>query len=265
MAASVRLEDFTFSDPRVKRLGRLIGSDVFGALGRLAFVWRYCCEMQVYAVGATTLADLTDCDDFGAHLVAAGLAEEVGDLLRVKGLEGRIEWLTEKREAAKRGGAATKAKWEANRRPSGLAVACQQAGHVPGPAFAFASVVEEKNKGMAPTPAERRPRKQHPDFRRFTDAFGELFAEANGGAKPTWETDAKRQAADRILKACGLEEGVRRAQGAFRSPPSWPPPPYDILAFAQHFDKFIQPARAGPVGPVRVDGSEVYAGGEVKI
>lgn len=106
MAASVRIDDGAFMDPRVKRLGRLLGTSVFDALGRLAFVWRYCTERQLYAVGDVTLADLTDCEDFGAHLIAAELGERAGDLVRIRGLEGRIEWLGERRAAARKGGRA---------------------------------------------------------------------------------------------------------------------------------------------------------------
>lgn len=94
--------------------------------------------------------------------------------------------------------------------------------------------------------------------------FDRLYAEAHGGARPTW--DAKRGAqVAKLLKAHGLEECSKRAANMFRSPPPWPPPPHDLGTLVQHFDRFAQPHRADArVGHFRVTGDEVYAGREVE-
>lgn len=109
------------------------------------------------------------------------------------------------------------------------------------------SPARESSSIPSPEPDDDPKRKRHPDFRRFTDAFNALFGEANDGAKPDWPV-AKRQAVDRLLKAHGLDECVRRATNMFHDPPPWPPPPYDIASLTAQFDRFAQPhsARASP-------------------
>ncbi|HYE98509.1 MAG TPA: hypothetical protein VEJ18_06330, partial [Planctomycetota bacterium] len=123
------MEDESFRDPRIKRLARKLGTSYFDALGRMAFVWHYCTDKQVYAVGDGTLADLTDREDFAELMISADLGEREGTLVRVKGTEGRIEWLGERRAAAAKGGEANRkriaAKKGAKGEPNGSQVASQ--------------------------------------------------------------------------------------------------------------------------------------------
>lgn len=86
------------------------------------------------------------------------------------------------------------------------------------------------------------------DHATFIAAFDRLYAEANGGARPTWGAKPGALVA-RLLKAHGLAECVRRAEVMFRAPPEWPPPPHDLSTLSQHFDRFtgtVAPARPRP-------------------
>jgi hypothetical protein len=101
------------------------------------------------------------------------------------------------------------------------------------------------------------------DHHAFIAAFDEVFAEANGGAKPSWPPK-RHPKVKALLQAHGLEECVRRAGNMYRAPPPWPDGSHDFDTLVTHFDKFAQPfKRAG--GHFKVTGDEVYAGGEVEI
>lgn len=85
----------------------------------------------------------------------------------------------------------------------------------------------------------------HP-HRVVTDAFTELYREANGGADPTWDGKAHGQVKS-LLKKHPAAEVVRRAEIMFRERRRWPKPPYDLGTLVAHFDKF---AVAGGTGGV---------------
>lgn len=46
-----------------------------------------------------------------------------------------------------------------------------------------------------------------------------------------------------LVKAHGLHEIVRRVSVLERTPPSFPPAPWDMPTFAQHFDRIAQGSR----------------------
>lgn len=107
MAASVRIEDEAFNDPRIELLGSLSGYNRFEALGRLAHLWRACTQRETYIIDDIWVISCLG-DKGPEALVKAGLAERVADGLRVKGTEGRIEWLKKLRTNSKKGGEARK-------------------------------------------------------------------------------------------------------------------------------------------------------------
>jgi hypothetical protein len=118
-------------------------------------------------------------------------------------------------------------------------------------------------EGTSPGKPARKKRPPSGDHQTLVAEFDGLYAEANGGARPTW--GAKQGAlVAKLLKAHGLEECRRRAANMFRAPPPWPPPPHDIGTLSQHFDRFAQPHKAAG-GHFKVTGEEQYAGGEVEI
>lgn len=127
MAASVRIEDEAFADARIEMLGTLAGFNRYEALGRMAHLWRVCTLRETYTLDPVWI-DACLGPKGHEHLVAAGLGERVDGGIRIRGTSGRIEWLGQRRQAARKGGAATKSRKAAGPGPEG-----GQAGAKPEP------------------------------------------------------------------------------------------------------------------------------------
>lgn len=70
-------------------------------------IWIHCTDRETYFLSADIIDALTDHEGFAEKMAKAGLAEMQADgTYRIRGTEGRIEWLAEKRDAAKKGGEA---------------------------------------------------------------------------------------------------------------------------------------------------------------
>lgn len=93
--ARLTVEQSALVDRRFTTLGRLTGENRWAALGRMLLIWNECQERQVHHLTRDEIADIhPDREDFAEALVLADLAERCGDgRLRIKGLQGRIEWL----------------------------------------------------------------------------------------------------------------------------------------------------------------------------
>lgn len=107
MAVSVRIEDEAFGDLRFRRLGVLLGSNEFDALGRMAWLWRQATQQATYILSEDEVALIVDPN----LVVQSKLGERVDGGIRIKGAKGRIEWLHKLRSNSKLGGAKTKDKW----------------------------------------------------------------------------------------------------------------------------------------------------------
>lgn len=106
MAVSVRIEDEAFSDIRVRLLAQLAGyANEFEALGRLSHLWRACTQLGRHDLPDGMVSLVMGPGGVDA-LIGSELGERVGDLVRIKGTRGRIEWLAEKRETSAAGGRA---------------------------------------------------------------------------------------------------------------------------------------------------------------
>lgn len=106
MAASVRIEQKVFTDPRFAILGKLMGVSRFDAIGRMASVYSHCTEIGAHSLSGSVIDVVADFDGF-ADLISrpdVNLAEIAGNSLRIKGTEGRVEWLEACRENGKKGG-----------------------------------------------------------------------------------------------------------------------------------------------------------------
>lgn len=274
MAASVRIDDSAFTDPRIKRLGRLLGTGQYDALGRMAHVWRYCADRQVYAVSAMALADLTDRDDFADHLLTSDLGEPDGDLIRIRGLEGRIEWLADMRAKAVAGGRARakKAVRDSNGRllssqspagsPAGYPAGSQPAAGGAGPASqpkpslssssssSFKKELREAPTGPAPTLELALSPVEPPEPSPVTlirDRYTELYRQ-QAGSNPGW--GAKEAAnAKKLVGRAGAAETLRRLGRMYRAPPAWMTPPFTFGAFVAAFDALAETRAVEPRGP----------------
>lgn len=105
MAASVRVDDEAFSDGRIDLLGELAGYNRFEALGRLAHLWRTCTDRETHVLSETMVIAYLG-PKGPAALLGAELGERVDGGIRIRGTEGRIEWIGELRGARQRAGQA---------------------------------------------------------------------------------------------------------------------------------------------------------------
>lgn len=124
MSAPVRIEAEAWTDLRFATLARILGlADADHALIRTARIWswqaeHYTPEAPTYVVDLDTIESALGTGG-AAALVRARLAEEVPDGYRIRGALGRIEWLYQKRQAARAGGEATRRKHGHKDRPHG--------------------------------------------------------------------------------------------------------------------------------------------------
>jgi len=276
--ARINVDQQALTDARFARLAELRGwADADHARGKMLRIWNECIhrgpELEVWLIdhhlGAGGAGDLLDAQL--ATLVR--LAGEVagvpagGTLVRIKGTDGRTDYLEKVR---KRTQVAGKARAATAQRVAGRFASNgheQDAGggvtsKTSAPAPAPDPAPEEKNSGAPAEPPPtfaltgERPKPKapkHPQLDPTTDhsraiaAFDVAYSKAYG-AKPTW--DGKSGALiSKLLKAHGLAEVLRRIDVLFTSPPAWLTPPFDVATLAQHFDKLVVTAPAAPSKP----------------
>jgi hypothetical protein len=115
MAVSVRIEDEAFSDTRVEFLAAAAGWSKYEALGRLAYLWRTCTQLNSYFIPPSFVETILG--NGGVKLLCDALLAEVTEHgVRVRGAKGRIEWLENLRKNGRKGGRPRKTK----RKPSGF-------------------------------------------------------------------------------------------------------------------------------------------------
>jgi hypothetical protein len=103
--ARVNVEQVVFTDPRYALLGRLIGSDRWGAIGRMTLVWHVCQERESYVLTEEVVNSLfDDVSRMSEALLTSGLAKKHRFGLYICGTKGRIEWLAKKRDTARKNG-----------------------------------------------------------------------------------------------------------------------------------------------------------------
>jgi hypothetical protein len=107
--ARINVEQRALSDSRFRCLGTLLGASPELAqatgLGVMLGVWNEAQEREVFTFTALELDAITGCHLFGTHAVHAGLMERTrGRKFRVKGADGRLEWLGKKRRIGRLNG-----------------------------------------------------------------------------------------------------------------------------------------------------------------
>lgn len=247
MSAPIRVEDDAFSDPRMELLGVLAGYNRFEALGRMAHLWRVCTNKQMYYVTEATIVACLGERGVEA-LIGSELGEKTPDGIRVRGTEGRIEWLGKKRTAAKAGGlaksrrvaekrAAVSAKslpLAATRLPDGshtpaesLPLECQNEPKRLPDAFPLTLTLTSKRED-APTKS---------DARLVTEAFFARYESAYG-RKPAW-SPKEGAIVKRLLGQSDAAEILRRMAILFDHPPDWLHPPFDIGTLSSAFNRLV--------------------------
>ncbi len=103
--ARVNVEQKALTDPRFDLLGRFLESTRHDALGRMVLVWNECQERNSYTLPERLVGAVMGDREGARWLVEADLAEWVDDdRVRIKGTEGRVEWLAAKRQTARANG-----------------------------------------------------------------------------------------------------------------------------------------------------------------
>lgn len=259
----MRLEAEAFTDPRIQLLADLGGWSRYEALGRLAFLWSACTERQLYIVPEAIVRGCLGTN--GANLLCdADLAERTPEGLRIRGTAGRVEWLGELREKRQRAGRAraecvtrdTLGRMQSNNRPAhaGDVSSTDPAQSsaltlVPAPAPAPVPIQAQTPEKICSPPAREQkppktPKQPSGPHQEAIAAFDAYYRRANNGAKPTWGGKNAALMA-RLLALHGIDEINRRLQQLERSPPKFPPPPWDMPMFSQHFDKLVPQAPQG--------------------
>jgi hypothetical protein len=103
---AINIETIAFNDLRFRLLARTIRKSKFDALGRMAHIWEHCTQLLKYELTHDEIDEIAQIKNF-SHIIcekAIGLGEKKGELIRIKGTFGRIEWLTTCRDNGKKGG-----------------------------------------------------------------------------------------------------------------------------------------------------------------
>lgn len=119
--ARVSISSEVFHDIRFDKLAKILGIDKFSAIGRMAALWEYCTHREMHRVPKEDINMIMNHTEAARGLLLSQLASKcnASDKLYISGTKGRIEWITSLRKNSKNGGQATRAKWQAKRRPNG--------------------------------------------------------------------------------------------------------------------------------------------------
>lgn len=291
MSAPVRIEGGAWNDPRFVTLGRLIGKDSFSALARMGWLWAQCTNRQSHTLTAAVVAGALECDvcRAGDILRECELGEVLQDgSIRLRGTEGRIEWLGERRRASAKGGETTKLRAQQGRKRAPRTKSPPKQGPNEGqteanqgPSEGQAEAKPEPNGGplisgllsigsnvsvpTEPTQSAAPPAKV--PVHEFIGWFTERFQAHHAGAKPTWDPKSTGKV-KRLLGLHGLDELKRRADVMFAMAPKFPATNPSVTTLERGIDDFAGPNATGPpgrVGHFKATDDIKYAGGEVKL
>ncbi len=246
MPVRVTIDGVVWGDPRYEKLGVLLGTNRYEAIGRMAHLWAWCTERGTDTVSETDCAVfLGTSDNAVTVLVEAGLAEVVEDGVRVRGCEGRIEWLQNLREGGKKGGR-TRAKTarrvngrfaanlpNPNQTRPGVSLEEDQASTRPKPDLSSPitmtitpTITNNNNVADKPTP-----------YTRCIAYYYERYEEQSGGRKPRWSGRAGKSL-NGLLSSHGEEEVMARMAYMFDGH-SWLKPPYTLGSLMANWDALI--------------------------
>ena len=103
--ARISVEQKALTDSRFELLGKFLESNRHDALGRMILVWNECQERESYTLPERLVSAIMSDRDGSDWIVQADLAVWIDDeTLRIKGTEGRTDWLGIKRQTARLNG-----------------------------------------------------------------------------------------------------------------------------------------------------------------
>jgi uncharacterized phage protein (TIGR02220 family) len=213
MAASVRIEDEAFSDERYEDLAAAAGlADADHARGKMLRIWRQCTIEQTHKLARATVVRILGVNGPSA-LETARLGEVDGDLVRIRGTRGRIEWLKKLRDNGKFGkrGAQHGARGGRPRKNT-------LQGVTENPLVGVS-----ENPPPAPAPAPAPAHKEEEDLSGKPDPAAELAevacSEINRLARTRYrpDSDSVRKLCRALIKAHRTPEQIRRVIAAKRA------------------------------------------------
>jgi hypothetical protein len=272
--ASVRVDKPSI-EKRYKLLGKLLKTSRWDAIGRMVEVWEYCTDQQTYSVTEAMLDSIGERDDFAKCLVESGFAErEKNGKIRIKGTEGRIEWLASKREASKKGGESTKAKWEAKHRaetgPDGMPnegpltltpslTPSLTLSTSPVPTTSPAQTLTKKElkadslRELPPSSSKVSKLKTDPQkIRAFIAAYAEAYGKRYHGDRPACLDDGKTIGEiSRFLQHRTLDKATQLIQAYLQMGDAWfcEHKAHDFTTFAQNITKIQAALKTGRENP----------------
>jgi uncharacterized phage protein (TIGR02220 family) len=104
VSAPVRIDRKAWTDPRIKLLAAALEWHRHRVIGALAEVWAHCTEEETETLRPEVIDAIAEQLGFGRAMVCAELADADNERIRVRGTRGRIEWLSDRRAAASKGG-----------------------------------------------------------------------------------------------------------------------------------------------------------------
>lgn len=244
--ARMSVDDMVGRDPRVRLLAKSLGWSMRETVGCLVMdVWPICYDQMTHLISERVIDAAADREGFAALLIEAELAHrDRSGKVYVAGAKKRIEYLAAKHRAGSEGGrkSAERRTKEPKQTSSTRGSTAQAAGNPPVPDNLPSPVLVPVS---APDPVliPDLPKSPPGAHQSAIAAFDEFYRRANG-TKPTWGPK-NAQLMARLLKQHGLDEIRKRIAILERSPPKFPPPPWDMGMFSQHFDKLVSQAPQG--------------------
>lgn len=103
--ARINVDQKALTDPRFDLLARFLKASRHDALGRMIRVWNECQERESFTLPAALVGVIMGHRNGAKWVAESDLAEFVDEnTLRIKGTEGRTDWLAAKRAAARANG-----------------------------------------------------------------------------------------------------------------------------------------------------------------
>lgn len=248
--ARMSIDDMVGRDPRVRLLAKSLGWSMRETVGCLVMeVWPICYDQMTHLISDRVIDAAADREGFAAAMVDAELAHrDRSGKVYVAGARKRIEYLAAKHEAGRQGGlkSAERRHKSPKQTSSTQGTNAQARGNppVPDPDPVPDSVpVPDSPPVVVPeegaSPPARVPSGPH---QLAIAEFDGYYRSAHNGAKPTWNGKTTKLMGA-LVKQHGLHEIARRIHVLKTSPPTFPPPPWDMPTFSQHFDRLAVAAR----------------------
>lgn len=260
--ARMSIDDQVLRDPRVIRLSKLMSWSRRETLGCLLDVWALCYDRAWHVLPIDDVDTAAQSEGFHTHLITVGLGrmapldvdadadadidlavgDGVGDGvtygIHIAGAAKRVAYLQTHDDKSAKGG---KRSGEVRRQSVSVftndeAKSKRAANPLPT-LIASASV----DPGVDPSVGDTRGKRANVRWQEVIEAFTESYATANG-APPSWTTNAARRALKplrAIVREHGADEVIRRIRLVHATPPNWPPGPWDVTMFVQHFDRLV--------------------------